>query len=302
MKKVLILLVALLTVPAMAASNVTISCADDDVDTVTVSYATDPNLIRGFGLDLTVDNGRIITGVTIIDPNYRIYPGQIVIVDGNVTDYNTPYAPGSLDCNVVTVELASLYTFDANYISDSNYGYGMQPNMSGDLLSFTVSGDCNYTVTENATRGGVVMENPDEVPNVTLCGGDIPPECYAGMADYAEWADAGKPDCWCYPRQCHGDADGLKVGSPFTGYYYVSQADLNILISAWQVKNPPQGPGLSGNQGCADFDRAKVGSPFTGYYRVSQDDLNILISTWQVKESPQGPGVPGDCLPGNRTP
>ena len=67
------------------------------------------------------------------------------------------------------------------------------------------------------------------------------------MADYAEWVDAGSPDCWCYPRQGCADFDHAKVGSPFTGYYRVSQADLDILIATWQVKESPQGPGVPGD-------------------------------------------------------
>lgn len=127
-------------------------------------------------------------------------------------------------------------------------------------------------------------------------------ECYAGRPDYSQWIDAGKNECWCYPRQCHGDADGYKNLLGKTGYYYVGAADLNILQSAWQVKNSPKGPGVSGNQGCADFTRTKHGDYKNGYYRVGASDLNLLVYYWQVKESPFGPGVPPNCLPGSRTP
>ncbi len=192
MKKVLILLVVLVTVPAMAASNVAITTSNNGDCTATISFTTDPNLIRGFGLDLTVDSGQTIDSIAVEDPNYRIYPGQIVIVDGNVTDYNTPYAPGTLGSAAVTVELASLYTDDVNYNGDPNYGYGMQPGASGQLLTVTVSGGCTLSIAENAARAGIVMENPDESPNVTITGVAI--TC--------------GPACWGYPTQCHGDADG----------------------------------------------------------------------------------------------
>ena len=114
--------------------------------------------------------------------------------------------------------------------------------------------------------------------------------------DYFEWVSVGSPDCWCYPRQCHGDADGEKQGNPVVGYTYVSTDDLIVLADAWQIKDPPQGPGLSGNQICADFDHAKQGSPVTGYMRVSTDDLIILANNWQIMEPPKGPGILPDCL------
>jgi hypothetical protein len=127
-------------------------------------------------------------------------------------------------------------------------------------------------------------------------------ECYAGQPDYAQWVDASKPECWCYPRQCHGDGDGLKAGGTKTGYYYVDAGDLNLLTGAWKVKNPPKGPGCTGTMGCADFDHKKAGGTKTGYYRVDAGDLNILTANWKVKEPPKGPGVPPDCPPGNRVP
>ena len=40
------------------------------------------------------------------------------------------------------------------------------------------------------------------------------------------------------------DFDHKKAGSPFIGYYRVTQEDLNIMIEYWQVKEPPVGPGV----------------------------------------------------------
>lgn len=301
----LFLAVLFMTLPVMAASDVTISCVKDGNE-VTVSYVTDPNLIRAFGLDITVADANI-TKCVPVDANYRIYPGQIEIDEGEVTDYNHPYEPEDLGDVNLTIEMGSLYTFDSNYASDPCAGYGMQPGVSGTLLKFYCDDDTfNYLITENARRGGIVMENPYEEPNVNLedCNELGPVECYAGQPDYDEWTAAGKPTCWCYPRQCHGDTDGLQGGDPFTGYYYVGSLDLGTLISAWKVLEPPFGPGITSVPGgaCADFDHLLGGDPFTGYYRVGSLDLGILINSWKILESPFGPGVPGDCSPGNREP
>jgi hypothetical protein len=120
---------------------------------------------------------------------------------------------------------------------------------------------------------------------------------------YLEWLSVGKPDCWCYPRQCHGDADGKYQGAAKTGVYYVGTSDLNVLMIAWQVKEPPWGPGIAtvppigGGGICADFARDAQGSATKGgLMRVSTNDLNILLANWLIKEPPQGHGVPPDCL------
>ncbi|MHC4110473.1 MAG: LamG domain-containing protein, partial [Planctomycetota bacterium] len=63
------------------------------------------------------------------------------------------------------------------------------------------------------------------------------PDCFpAAHPDYFEWLSVGKPDCWCCPRQCHGNATPAcepPGGSPKTGLYYVGPSDLGTLISAW---------------------------------------------------------------------
>ncbi|UCG58406.1 MAG: tandem-95 repeat protein [Phycisphaerales bacterium] len=121
------------------------------------------------------------------------------------------------------------------------------------------------------------------------------PDCHA---DYLEWVAVGKPACWCYQRQCHGDADGVSGGSTKSGVYYVGPADLNVVVSSWLLKEPPHGAGISSvpNGICADFAHDAGGSTKSGLYRVGPTDLNILITNWLKKEPPHGPGIHPDCL------
>lgn len=186
MKKTVLLIAALLlmAVPAMAVPNVDISCDKDDVNKmVTVSYEVtgSTHLVRAFALDINVTEGVNITDACVVDANYRIFPGQIVITGGSITDYNTPYVPGDIGDSKVTVEMASLYTEDANYEDDANAGFGMKPGLSGTLLTFHVDANCTYKVDQNMVRGGIVMEDPTEQPTVDspLCsgtiGGEAPP-------------------------------------------------------------------------------------------------------------------------------
>jgi hypothetical protein len=136
------------------------------------------------------------------------------------------------------------------------------------------------------------------------------PGCFpCAHQDYFEWLAVGKPDCWCYPRQCHGDATGEPPeGGAKAGYWYVGLGDLNVLISAWKILEPavfptPSGPGIATIPGgiCADFSHSAEGGAKAGYWRVGLGDLNILITNWKILEpavipTPSGPGVPPDCL------
>ena len=139
------------------------------------------------------------------------------------------------------------------------------------------------SVTPNATRGNVVLEDASEAvldltgaTNVQTSLGAV--ESFAGQYK-DEWLAVGSPECWIAginPRQCHGDADGASQGKDT---YWVSTNDMDILIAAW---NKPL-ESLIGNQICADFDHLSQG---TNEYRVSTNDLDILIANWQLSDVP----------------
>ena len=86
---------------------------------------------------------------------------------------------------------------------------------------------------------------------------------------YDEWVGAGKPwskpDCWCFRRNCRGDADGIQ-----TGPFWVAIPDLNILRSGFNQFDSF----LTQETICADFDHIT-----TGPFRVAIPDLNILRSS-----------------------
>jgi hypothetical protein len=114
--------------------------------------------------------------------------------------------------------------------------------------------------------------------------------------NFSTWVSLGKPHCWCFPRQCHGDADGLAQGTSKQGYYYVGENDLNILLKGWKVLEPTKGPGIQGEPNiCADFAHDVQGTSKQGYYRVGENDLNKLLTYWKVLEPTKGPGTPANC-------
>jgi hypothetical protein len=119
---------------------------------------------------------------------------------------------------------------------------------------------------ELIVNDGLLDSQPDYV-DVDVIG------CLSsGAPEYADWTVWGKPDCWCYDRQCRGDIDGRKIVS------WVSLADLNLLKSAFNkadtiLKNIPNGI-------CADINHAK-----TGGLRVQTADFHILKSFFDKAET-----------------
>jgi hypothetical protein len=318
MKKLsLVLAMLLVAAPVLAAVRISVQ---PDGKTVAIKYDTDGEKVRAFALDITVSRG-VITDIvegsfirgesTAAEPGYGIFPAnfaRFITVDpvtGEVASWNKdeytpvadpcdPGALGGLGTNGITIEMGALY-----YPADDS-SPNAPPN-SGQLFKLTLSQEAAVTVTKNEIRGGVVLTDPSVAADVDLTEATavaVPDEDLLppGHRDYAEWVAVGRPACWAYPRQCHGDADGLAVASK-TGTYYVGTSDLNILIDAWQVKEPPFGPGIASIQNgiCADFARDQEGGSKVGYYRVGTNDLNILTENWLVKEPPVGPGVAADC-------
>jgi hypothetical protein len=318
-----LLALCLLASPALAAVRIVVEVEGDQA---AIKYETDGEKVRAFALDIIADTGAIIDITDFIRgestaeaPGYGIFPanfGRYINVDPdtgeveawNVDDYTPvadpcdPGALGGLGTEGITIEMGALY-----YPTDDN-SPNAPPN-SGTLCKLVLSEETNLTVALNEARGGVVLTDPEVPATVDLLQAvGVPVGAPADLLapshpDYAEWVAVGKPACWAFPRQCHGDADGTLEGSSETGFFYVGPADLEVLTAAWQIKEPPFGPGIASieNGICADFARDQEGDAATGFYRVGSTDLNRLVENWLVKEAPAGPGVPANCG-GNVTP
>ncbi len=318
MKRLSVLLAVLVVAgPALAAVRIIV---EPDGNMAAIKYETDGEKVRAFALDITVDAGTII-GIsdfmrgesTAENPGYGIFPANFsryITVDPDtgdvaawdIEDYTPvadpcdPGALGGLGTDGITIEMGALY-----YPPDDN-SPNAPPN-SGTLCRLTLSTEANVTVSLNEIRGGIVLTDPDVAATVDMLQASAAVVSFdddllaPSHPDYAEWVAVGRPACWAYPRQCHGDADGVADGDASTGFYYVGPQDLNVLVAAWQAREPPHGPGIASieNGICADFARDKEGNEATGYYRVGMTDLNRLVANWLVKEPPHGPGVPGDC-------
>ena len=297
MKKILFLLVALLlTAPAWADVNIT-SAVDECGAIIAFDASGEPNLVRAFALNISVDNDANIIGVELLSGDYVIHPGTIVIdTSGTVQDYGTPVAPESdlpsdtlagIGTGGVTIEMASLYAPVGPASPNA-------PAPSGQLVKVTVSGDCTLTVSANVSRAGstgVVMESPDEVVTVNLPAGlpiiCAPDECLKDTdPGYDAWKNTwGSPDCWCFKKQCKGDINGASfLGKP------VTLADLNTFKLAFnQIDSVVAG--IAGGI-CCDLNH----TAFLGK-RVTLADLNTFKLYFNVLEA----SVPccdadGDCV------
>ncbi|MHC4113458.1 MAG: hypothetical protein ACYSUY_20485 [Planctomycetota bacterium] len=117
------------------------------------------------------------------------------------------------------------------------------PHWYGEIIVASLDG-AHINVNLIGVAEGVTTLNLYHSDGVTLLDSAtitvLPePECFPpAHPDYSEWVNVGKPDCWCYPRQCHGDADGTVGGGIKCGYYDVGPEDLNILISSWLEIKP----------------------------------------------------------------
>lgn len=102
-------------------------------------------------------------------------------------------------------------------------------------------------------------------------------ECLKNTAaEYADWVAWGKPECWCYHRNCRGDMQGTQ-----TGPFWVSALDLYVLKSGFNKQDAQLAAVPNGI--CCDFNHTK-----TGPFRVQILDLNIL-KTYFCKVTAQVP-------------
>ena len=284
-KIVLALLVLLLTVPAMAGIEV-VKCAQvSDTNQVTVFYdVNDGNEIRAFGIKVHVDSGASISNLVVTDVNYPIFPGSIDInsIDGSVTYPGTPIGPN--DANSFILEMGSLYVNAVNAPPDTN-----------ELCSFIVDIDCNVIINHDAARGGVVLKDTTKSFDGDLIGCRVTLGCFP-VSDpcHASWVRVGEPECWCNPRQCYGDADGIKHSQKGMEFdFWVGSPDLTILALGW--KKADNDPCFS-QFICADFDHSlhnQKGIAWT--FRVGSPDLSILATYWKGPNLGK-PEPPTDCI------
>ncbi|MHC4498101.1 MAG: GEVED domain-containing protein [Planctomycetota bacterium] len=131
-----------------------------------------------------------------------------------------------------------------------------------------------------STAGGLLptgQADDGEVEDHTVEIGAGPQDCLSITApEYADWVSLGKPDCWCYRRQCRGDIDGIQ-----TGPFHVAIPDLALFKLCFNQFVLP--PGCE----CADLDHMQ-----TGPFRVAIPDLGIFKTYFNQFVVPQCDQIP----------
>lgn len=304
---ILALVVSLIASPAWATVNITVTDLGDGVAEISYDATSETQLVRAFALDITVDAGNIVevndfkTGVSVADDDgFGIFPANFsryitVNAQGDVDNWGVagytpvadeadPGAAGGLGGPAITIEMGSLYDGDAN-----------KPPKSGVLCTLKVDTSCNMSVTTNAMRGNIVLEDAAEATPDLTAATNVPIvlDCFpAALAqqytDFLAYKAAGlNADCWCAPPkgtgyQCDGDADGKDSGIPFK--YQVFSGDLALIVANWRKKLPD--PTLNP---CADVDHKDSGVPFK--YRVFSGDLAVIVANWRKTAA----ALPGNC-------
>lgn len=274
MRKIALALVVLMLAASASegAVGLTLSSWSDEI-TIHYDASGEPNLVRAFALNISVDNDTNI--VAILDSAedaayyqwepYDIYPGQVVIEvnatsgDAEIVEQGSPAAdpceyPGTgtlsgLGTDGITIEMGSLY----------EKGVDTPPAVDGNLVTFVVNNDCNITITVNTARGGVVLENGNST-SITVSAPVKHVGCFPKSDDvnYPVWELVGKkhgrPGCWCFGAMCHGDADGHMHGTTTkTGYWRVGNDDMAMFIDGWfgdvDHYEPPKVSGGIGGSG-----------------------------------------------------
>jgi hypothetical protein len=305
MKKWIMILVLAVSVPAMASVNFT--ATDAGSGKLQIAYTTtDGDLPRGVALKVSLSDGAVVdtspwnSPIAIVDPMFNAFPDYAYSYPQNFQVGNGHPLAKATEAGVLTADTSEFSICMG--VLDQAGSQMPGPASSANLITIQLKMGSPYkttvTITGDTLRGpasGVVGSVlTSNLPISVLVGNGGCMECIKCTSPiYNDWVKFGKPACWCYARNCKGDADGLKQGSAVTGYWHVGTNDLQCLVRAWQVKEPPKGPGIPSvpNGICCDFGRDSQGSTVTGYWRVGTSDLNILVANWQVKEPPKGPGV-----------
>jgi hypothetical protein len=307
MKKVLpILLVVAMALPALAEVDVTAAAGTNPGELIVTVTPSNGAAVRGVALVLNTDTGDAVidgtddvvvsglnTNIDYFFTNGTAGVGETSAGEGHAIAKAD--AAGAIDDPSDNRLPASSFSLSSAYLDPDSTQLGQTSAMTF-TVTYTGTAGC-ISVAPDGLRGAIVGDNLGTITYPSACTEVTfgPGECFNdNLGNYAEWTTFGSPACWCFERNCHGDADGGKQGSPLAGYAYVFTNDLNKLIAGYGVKEPPQGPGiLTITDGiCADFKRDQQGSPLAGYSRVFTNDLNELIAWYGVKEAPQGSGVP----------
>ena len=274
MKSLMAMLVLVMAVPAMAVVNFT--ATDAGSGKLQIAYTTtDGDLPRGVALRVSLSDGAVVdtTVAPVADAAFNTfidwaYSNPLNYAVGNGHPLAKATEAGALDADASDFSICM-------GVLDQGGNQAAGPASSANLVTIQLKGtaDTTVTITGDTLRGpasgvvGSVLSSNLPLTVVVKLGAPI--ECVKSTASiYADWVAWGKPDCWCYERQCNGDINGKK--EPI-GTAQVGATDLGIFKNAFG-KNPTD-LALVVNGICADLNHKK--EPI-GVARVGATDLGTF--------------------------
>jgi len=243
----------------------------------------------------TIRGGVVLENGTSVTPTIN-YPNPVVLVSCPLPPATITYPAADGNNGIYQVSWAAATGAD---------GYKLQRSADGGSTWATIYTGAATSVCDDVNTGSYKYQVASTKAGCadsawrTGAGNCAVVLCFpTAEPNMGTWKALGKPRCWCYARQCKGDATGTSEGTTKTGLYWVGVPDLNIFLKAWQIKEPTFGGGLQGEPNiCADFSHTSEGTTKTGLYRVGVPDLNIFLKSWQIKEPTFGSGI-GTCPAG----
>jgi hypothetical protein len=294
-KIVMILAVLVMAAPAMAAVNFV--AEDAGSGQLKISYTCDGGEEpRGIALKVTLagNNGHIESEADVIsmEAAYNTYidwansnPAGYAVGDGH------PLADPA-GAGVVTFPASEFSICMGSLDETGNQLPG--PGTCANLITIQLHGDAddNVSVTVDADYsrapdggggGGAVGSTLDT--NLPLSAIDVavtgsgPTDCVKDTAAfYQDWlGSAGtthssgnwtKPDCWCYERNCHGEADGC---TEFFGFYWVYTHDLQIMKDGYGLTDDQ----LDNTTICGNFDHLWEFFDFYAVYTLDFAEIKL---------------------------
>jgi hypothetical protein len=247
--------------------------------------ATDTNAppTSGTLCKFTVNPGAV-SNPPIIMSDEITYRGGLVLENGTqdltAADktfiYTTLAAPGKAtgpnhngDTGVARIGTSLTWTAGTGTVDSHDVYFG---TVSPGIYIGNQAGT-SYAIPGTMAQGKVYYWRIDEKNTVGTTTGDIwsfrVEECMKSTAtEYNRWVTYGRPDCWCYRKQCRGDADGkLSSLKP------VMASDLTILKGGYnKAGSVVRDLVVTGYPAiCADFDRKD-----SSLKPVMASDLTIL--------------------------
>jgi hypothetical protein len=279
MKQVMVMILGfgVFAIPALAAVNFT--ATDAGSQKLTIAYTTtDGDLPRGVALRVNLSDGAMVdfAAPVVVAPAFNTFidwaysnPLNYQVGNGNPLALATAAGALTADASEFSICMgvfdqtgtqragpaaATLITIQLKMGSP----YKTTVTISGDTLRGPASGVVGSVLTSN-------------LPITVQVGDECGLECLRCTGpDYPDWVAWGKPNCWCYERQCRGDINGKKDG--IGKKFYVAGPDLARLKLAYAKSDADLK--LIANGICSDLNHKADGVAVK--YRVSGTDLGIF--------------------------